>query len=540
MKSIPNKPILIIALIWLLWMDACLYINIQQQTWLNGGNTVIVNNDHNINNDSKINSYNNNYNRDTNSNLAQPNQPLHKESLKQTSDNGTMSNYKSKIHPIGLQLVEKFSFAFEGMSVKLMMTDPVDNYLLAPLSEIFIHIFGMKDNLLFITPNVVSYLGVVCAVIGGILLTYHKQSSMQRLSVLMFQMRTWLDDLDGALARVRMGIETHESLENTSGYIVDGVCDAIGFAAYLFGCYILLIKLNSSSKRDDCSDTRNISHFDSTYVTLPHSENLNSKQQAIKTQSEDTQTIDISDIEQKPSHLSTSQGKELVMTDTCDHCDQRSHSDSNDDSDEDILYEANCNDNSNLISRKRAHGNKDDHCENNQKYFYYHRKQNSRTLILCNYIKEKFNPRKGSNQRRRKGLVSNGKICFVLACFVLQICISALFWNRYILLYRDLLDTNQERLDNEQVYHSGNGLNNNFLNLSKISILKSNVMFIFVWFWRLTNGHSLMQMLIISICMKKLWPFLNYIKYIGFLEIILLASLTELHTRDIRSYLQIF
>lgn len=60
--------------------------------------------------------------------------------------------------------------------------------------------------------------------------------------MLVFQLRTFFDALDGIVARERNGITKHISQVGTSGYFVDGVCDTIGFTAFLIRVWVYLKK----------------------------------------------------------------------------------------------------------------------------------------------------------------------------------------------------------------------------------------------------------------------------------------------------------
>lgn len=392
--------------------------------------------------------------------------------------------------------MQKFSFAFQGMSVKLMMTDPVDNYLLAPLSEAFADTINFKENLKFISANMVSYAGVLSALIAAKLVTYDSLT-LHRLSYVMFQVRTWLDDLDGAVARSRLGIHKHVSLQKTSGYVVDGVCDAIGFVAYVIGCYIFLKgsikrmhrRLRGSSQRYNLQSITEVKSGDAGHFKADEDYSL-------LTHTKDHQT---SDTKQDVDVDYSIEDDDYYYEDDMAF-DNGQDQDDDDDDDQQILHDAYNRVNydksgtrSSRIILKNRTAPKSNH------------------LVFYRYIKEKI-----------KKNLSNRHLVLLITCFLLQVAMCATFWNRYILVYQDLLES--PSVDDQQ-------------HRAKRKILKSNIMYIIIWFWRLTNGHSLMQMLITSVFFGKLWQFLEFIKYIGFVEIIILATVTELHIIDVRNYL---
>lgn len=439
----------VLLMVCLLWMDACLYFQIQ----------CINDNIEDQTGNSPKNHLENNFNT-------------------------SHSQVNESRNKTPISFMNKFSYAFQGMSVKLMMTDPVDNYLLAPLSEALVDMVNFKDNFWFITPNMVSYAGVISALVAAKLVSY-ESSTFHKLSYVMFQLRTWLDDLDGAVARSRLGIHTHVSLQKTPGYVIDGVCDGIGFVAYIIGCYIFLkksIKRRGRSRQTNRYNLQSITEIKSsspsTYIPL---------QQECR----DNQYHPDSDREINSVDEEDDEEVHFNAIPNFDDC----HSSKSPLTDRPKGVQKAYN-----FVRSRVYSEK-----------IQHGKQS--TIIFYQYIKEKI-----------KNKLSSRKIFLVTLCFLLQIAICATFWNRYILVYRDLLespsdDPNQARL--------------------KSKILKSNIFYIIIWFWRLTNGHSLMQMLIASVFIGRLWQFLDFIKYIGFIEIIILATITELHIIDVRNYLNL-
>lgn len=424
------------------------------------------------------------------------------------SEKDQMSNLEANITspsetqtPIGL--MNKFSFAFRGMSVKLMMTDPVDNYLFGPLSEAFADMVNFKDNFLFITPNMISFAGLVSALIAGKLVS-QESATLHKLSFVMFQLRTWLDDLDGVVARSRMGIHKHVSLQKTNGYVVDGVCDAIGFVAYIIGCYVYLMRtIRRRTRPANRYNLRSITeiksaHSSSSYIPLQdHNE----------------------DDEERLSHAKKcSEYNVFVGRDAEDDDDDDEDDESNGEGDvmhhmhlshvhtEQSRDDVKCDDTRQLMQS----GDKNSF-PRSRMYENITRDGKQSSVIFYRYIREKL-----------RDNLSNRGLLLVTICFLLQLLMCAIFWNRYILVYRDLLESPSSEPSQSHM---------------KAKILKSNITYVIIWFWRMTNGHSFMQMLIAAVFIGKLWQFLDFIKYIGFIEIILLATITELHLIDARNFI---
>lgn len=423
-------------------------------------------------------------------------------STNNTKQGSSYSATDNKQHGIS-SVMNKFSFAFQGMSVKLMMTDPVDNYLLAPLSEAFADMVNFKDNLWFITPNMVSYAGVISALAAAKLVTYNS-STLHKLSYLLFQLRTWLDDLDGAVARSRLGIHKHVSLQKTSGYVVDGVCDAIGFVAYIIGCYIFMKNtIRRRGRKSRPLDRYNLqsiteikSSSPSTYIPLQQDY---CEDDCLKNHSDQPDSD-----RDFGNTMEADEEDEEIHFNTLEELARHENFDSNDDDNQ-------------LLNDKKPKGFQVITKRINnfaRSIIYLQKVQKSgkqSNLVFHRYIREKI-----------KSNLSNNELIMVTVCFLLQIAMCATFWNRYILVYRDLLETASDNPVQARM---------------KSKIIKSNIMYVIIWFWRLTNGHSFMQMLIAAVFIGKLWKFLDFVKYIGFIVIIVLATITELHIIDVKNFL---
>ena len=123
------------------------------------------------------------------------------------------------------------------VTVKGLMLDHPNYYLLSPLAAIVNQAFGISDCE-WISPNLISGFHVLVAIAAGKCASSDSLSE-RRLAVLLFEVRTWLDDLDGHVARKRKHIDGEHSDVGSIGYFVDGICDALGSIALMIGifCY---------------------------------------------------------------------------------------------------------------------------------------------------------------------------------------------------------------------------------------------------------------------------------------------------------------
>uniref|UniRef100_T1JBG1 Ceramide phosphoethanolamine synthase n=1 Tax=Strigamia maritima TaxID=126957 RepID=T1JBG1_STRMM len=280
---------------------------------------------------------------------------------------------------------------FNGLSIKMMMIDPANHYIHTPAATIFNEVTHFSSVFSFITPNMISVSHVFVAIIA-VKFIASDTLLMRQVGVLLFEFRSFLDCLDGVLARVRNKQESNISEFGSMGYVVDGVADTLGSAALIIGCFLYL-RRNQPSRR--------------------------------------------------------SMGK----------------------------------------------------------------------LSLAS-VESAIVGSSASSQRR---------ILTVLGCFSLQLFISAFFWDRYISGYHQLLE-NPQASEQQMVELI-------CLRILQNEVLKSALMWIIMWFWRIANAHALLEMVLFSIFINKLWEFLAFIQFIGFICLFVLISLTEVHFHDVTNYI---
>lgn len=120
---------------------------------------------------------------------------------------------------------------FRPLTVKLLMTDQVDHYIITPIAEYFDEITQFSHVFYFITPNMISISHVVIAMISAKLIASEMLYN-RRMGVLIFQFRCFLDAFDGVVYRAHIGAgHIYKSHRTSNGYLVDSVCDLSGCTA---------------------------------------------------------------------------------------------------------------------------------------------------------------------------------------------------------------------------------------------------------------------------------------------------------------------
>lgn len=124
------------------------------------------------------------------------------------------------------------------VTVKALMLDHTNHYIFAPLATIFDDIVGFSRSNL-ITPNMISFFHVFVAALAGRMIASDNLGS-RRFGTVLFQFRTFLDDLDGHVARTKKGQHGEHSEIGTMGYYIDGLCDGLGCIALMIGVFVFL------------------------------------------------------------------------------------------------------------------------------------------------------------------------------------------------------------------------------------------------------------------------------------------------------------
>ena len=104
------------------------------------------------------------------------------------------------------------------ITVKALMLDHTNHYIFAPMASVFDDLCGISRSDV-ITPNLISIFHVFVAMLSGRLVA-SDGIAWRRFGVVLFQVRTFLDDLDGHVARAKRHIRGERSEIGTTGYYV--------------------------------------------------------------------------------------------------------------------------------------------------------------------------------------------------------------------------------------------------------------------------------------------------------------------------------
>lgn len=114
----------------------------------------------------------------------------------------------------------------EHKTIKLRMQDHFGHYIYIPFCEWLDKNLGIS-KIPGISPNVITAIHLFIAVISGRLVA-STSFFWRRVGVLLYELRTLLDALDGVVYRAQSSSREYLSGWGTYGYMIDGMADTIG------------------------------------------------------------------------------------------------------------------------------------------------------------------------------------------------------------------------------------------------------------------------------------------------------------------------
>ncbi|XP_076468532.1 ceramide phosphoethanolamine synthase-like [Babylonia areolata] len=142
---------------------------------------------------------------------------------------------------------------FTHLSVKALMNDHASQYITAPAVEYFDSFTRFSTVFYFITPNMISFFHLFLAFISARFVSSETLHT-RRVGVVLFEIRTLLDALDGVVFRSHSHTKgVYQSVRSSLGYYVDITCDGIGGIFLMFGVLFYLFKRFDPTKQSDMS-----------------------------------------------------------------------------------------------------------------------------------------------------------------------------------------------------------------------------------------------------------------------------------------------
>ena len=130
---------------------------------------------------------------------------------------------------------------FRPMTIKLLMSDQTNNYVMVLTAEYFDLWTGFSKKFPSVTPNMVSMIHMIIALIASKYIASENLKD-RRIGVIMFEIKTWLDSLDGVIHRSHSNDPVYKSHKATLGYYVDAISDTISGVGIGLGVLFFLFK----------------------------------------------------------------------------------------------------------------------------------------------------------------------------------------------------------------------------------------------------------------------------------------------------------
>lgn len=193
-----------------------------------------------------------------------------------TTRNATIKLVNTKIDPFTV---------FNPLTVKLVMIDHMTHYVHDIVARFLVDFMGLAAMFPWMSANIVSFLGVVSALIGSYLMV-SDHLMYRQVGALLFECRNIADSLDGVFARARkreyaqlmasQNIKVEEptfasGAYGSFGYNVDVIADIIGGAFFVAAIFYRF------SKRPPRSDSKSQSQRAMRSLDQNNNNKMNSK-----------------------------------------------------------------------------------------------------------------------------------------------------------------------------------------------------------------------------------------------------------------------
>lgn len=113
----------------------------------------------------------------------------------------------------------------------------------------------------------------------------------------------------------------------------------------------------------------------------------------------------------------------------------------------------------------------------------------------------------------------------IVVSFGFRLLFTGLIWDHFVHKYHDLLMIPS---------------NNSNVRRMQEKAFKSISMWLIMWFWRLGNACAMLEHLSIAVFFNKLWNYLIFTNYIGWIYLIVLSLLTQIHYTEMYESLNSF
>ena len=131
---------------------------------------------------------------------------------------------------------------FKPLSIKLIMLDHGTHYIHDIIARFIENTFQFTSNFPWVTPDIVSYSGLIIALISCKFILSEKRS-YNRIGAILFEIRNLADAMDGVVYRSRKHINVlNRSNASSHGFQIDGICDTAAGFAIIVAIFIRILR----------------------------------------------------------------------------------------------------------------------------------------------------------------------------------------------------------------------------------------------------------------------------------------------------------
>ncbi|EDO41207.1 predicted protein [Nematostella vectensis] len=103
----------------------------------------------------------------------------------------------------------------------------------------------------------------------------------------------------------------------------------------------------------------------------------------------------------------------------------------------------------------------------------------------------------------------------------LQIVLRSALWDYFLRNYHDLLERRNPQIPQ----------------FMQEEVLDYRSTWLVMWFWKLSSADAALQFTLLAVLFDKLWMWVQLLNYIGWIQLVIVALISQMHLMEVREYL---
>lgn len=388
------------------------------------------------------------------------------------------ASINTSLHGTSSKILKKYNHAdpftvYKPLSVKLIMIDHMTHYVHDILARFIEDTLHFTTFFPWVTANLVSFTGLFLALVGSRLILSDKILYC-KIGAILFESRNLLDSLDGVVHRSKVRQEEYKQHLAIQNQIKNSLGPQVGVYQSNYG---------SSGYNVDyfCDGFGGLFFMLAIFIKflkhLPHTNNVhkllikNSKTTFIHSNKESESNYIHDKLEKQDRSSPKSNSKyELLEMDSI------------------------------VIGNDEELDSSDN------------------TLLTRSHLEAAGAFATDEHHGQVLRHVSSRRVKLIVISFGMRLLFTGLLWDHFVHKYHDLLmvfsdNPNQRRM--------------------QAQAFKSISMWLIMWFWRLGNACAILEHLAITTFFNKLWEYIYFTSYVGWVYLIVLSLFTQMHYTEL-------